>query len=596
MLTYEAWTAIGLVVLTLGALASGRVSADAALVTATSLLVFLGILTPREALAPIAGEGIATIAALFVLVCGLTRTGAVAWIGQRLLGRARTLRAAQARLLIPVTAFSGFMNNTPLVAMFIPVVIDWCRRCQQSPSKFLIPLSYATILGGTCTLIGTSTNLVVHDMWLDAGFEEMGLFRILPIGLPVAIVGMIYVLVLAPRLLPARVPTLSYRDDARSYTAEMIVDAGGPLVGRTIDQAGLRHLPALYLAEIHRGDRIIPAVAPDEVLQAGDRLVFVGVVDSIVDLQRVRGLTAASDQTFKLAAPRPERILVEAVISASSPLISRTIREARFRTTYGAVVIAVARHGERINRKIGDISIQPGDTLLVEAPRRFLEVNRHSPDFYLMTGVADSAPVRHERAGLALAILAMAILVAALPIPGVSMLHAAVLGAGLMVATRCCTGYEARRAVDWSLLVTIAAAIALGSSLEKTGAAEVIAGGIVDLAGGNAWITLALVYVVTMIFTEIITNAASAALTFGLAHAAAERLGVNFTPFAMCIMMAASASFSTPIGYQTNLMVQSPGGYRFTDYLRFGAPMNILAAIVTIPLAALIWPLEKIAQ
>ncbi|MEL7484042.1 MAG: SLC13 family permease, partial [Planctomycetota bacterium] len=295
-MSWQGWATIAVVVLMVAGVARGRTGTDIVLVASVALLVFLGILTPGEALAGMANPGMITVAVLYVVVAGLNETGAVRWLGSLLLGRPRSKTFALARLMLPITAISGLVNNTPIVAMMIPALRDWTRRHGFSASTFMIPLSYAAILGGTCTLIGTSTNLVVHGEWVATGNDPLGLFSIALIGAPVALVGLIYMLTIGHRLLPNRAPVLSSSADARAYTVEMVVAAGGPLPGKTIEQAGLRQLPGLYLAEVDREGAILAAVGPDEVLQADDRLVFVGDVSSVVDLQKIRGLEPATDQ------------------------------------------------------------------------------------------------------------------------------------------------------------------------------------------------------------------------------------------------------------------------------------------------------------
>ncbi len=572
-------------------LMSNRVSPDVAIVGGVTVLLLCGVLSTQEAFAGMSNEGMLTVAVLYVVVAGLQETGAVAWLGQTFFGRPTSIVGAQIRLLFPVTLLSAFMNNTPLVAMFIPAVRDWARQHRISPSKLMIPLSYAAIFGGTTTLIGTSTNLVVSGLWIGTGRAPLGLFEIAKVGLPCALAGIAYLLVFGRWLLPDRKPVIGEADDPRAYTVEMEVDPAGPLPGKTIEAAGLRHLPGLFLAEIDRDGQVMPAVPPQTVLAAGDRLVFVGVVDSVVDLQKIRGLLPATNQVFKLDAPRTQRVLVEAVVSDTCSIMGKTIRDGRFRNLYNAVVIAVARNGERIqNQKIGDIVLRTGDTLLLEAPEAFAEQQRNSRDFFLVSQVQNWAPVRHERAALALAIVAG--MIGAVTLLGASMLLSAMVAAGLMVITRCCTGTAARKSVDWQVLVVIAASFALGRALEVTGAAEVIASRLISVAASDPWIALVVIYGITMAFTELITNNAAAVLVFPIAQATASGLGIEFMPFVIAIMMAASASFSTPIGYQTNLMVMGPGGYRFTDYFRVGIPLNLLMWAITVLLAPILFPFQ----
>ncbi|MEC9373935.1 MAG: SLC13 family permease, partial [Planctomycetota bacterium] len=446
------------------------------------------------------------------------------------------------------------------------------------------------ILGGTCSLIGTSTNLVVAGLVIAQNRDDLrklGMFDITTVGLPVAIIGGLFLIFVGPKLLPSRGAAVDALDDPREYTAEMTIPTGSPIIGRSIEEAGLRNLPGAYLIEIERGGESIVAVGPEQRLRENDRLVFVGVVDSIRDLQNLRGLQPATDQVFKLDSPRYRRRLFEAVVSDTCPMVGKTIREGRFRTTYGAAVIGVARNGERLRGKIGDIELQPGDTLLTEADPSFGERLRDSRDFFLVSALEDSTPRRHERAPIALAILAGVVITATIGV--LDMLQAALVGAGLMVLTRCCTVSEGRRSVDWSVLVVIAAALGLGAALEVSGAARLLADGLMSVAGGHPWLALIAVYIATSILTEIITNNAAVALTFPVALSASDALGVDFMPFVVSIMMAGSASFATPLGYQTTLMVYGPGGYAFTDFMKIGLPMNVLAGVVTCAIAPLFW-------
>ena len=611
----DAWFTLGVVGLIFGLLVWTRVAPDVVLIGGVALLMLKGILQPGEALAGMANEGMATIGVLYIVGAGVRQTGGVDFIAQRLFGRPRSTTGAISRLMFPTAALSAFMNNTPLVAMLIPAVGDWAKQHRVPVSKLMIPLSYAAILGGTCTLIGTSTNLVVDGQVkaeakrqiaeaVNEGLSEddarrrfedktrlpaggLGMFDITWVGLPSALIGCGFVVLLAQWLLPDRRPAMSQLDDPRSYTIEMLVEPESPLIGKTIEQAGLRHLPGVFLAEVDRDGFVLPAVSPDERLRSNDRLVFVGVVESVVDLQKIRGLVPATDQVFKLTAPRATRCLIEAVVSSSCPLVGKTIRDGRFRSNYNAAVIAVARDGERIQKKIGDIVLRPGDTLLLEAHPSFADQQRNSRDFYLVSRLEDSQPPRHDRAFIAVAILLGMVL--AVSLTQIGMFKASMLAAGLMLITRCCTVTVARRSVDWEVLLAIAASFAIGDALEKTKAADMIAGGLIQLTLDSPWATLAVVYFVTLVVTELITNNAAAALMFPMAIATAKNLDVSYMPFVIVVMMAASAGFATPIGYQTNLMVYGPGGYRFSDYLKIGVPLDILIGVITVALAPLVW-------
>lgn len=580
-------------------LALTRIAPDAVLMGALTVLLVcptptdsgwrIGLVGVDAAFSGFSNSGVATIAVLFVVVAGLRETGTVDWIGARVLGHPRGLTMALVRIIFPIAGMSAFLNNTPVVAMMIPAVSDWAKRLELTPSKLMIPLSYAAILGGTCSLIGTSTNLVVSGM-VDAtpGGDPIGIFEITRVGLPAAIIGGAFLIFLGPKLLPDRGSTKQALSDPREYTLELLVPSGSPLDGKTIQQAGLRNLPGCFLVGIEREGEPIGPSDPGQVLRADDRLLFAGIVESIRDLQRIRGLEPATNQVFKLDAPRYRRRLFEAVVGAASPLVGKTLKSTGFRHEYNGVVLAVARSGVRLRGRLGDIVLRPGDTLLVEAEAGFIDRYRNARDFLLVSSLDDSTPRRHTRAPLALAILLA--MVAVVTIGWLSMLQGTMLAAGIMILTRCCTVSEARQSVDWSLLIVVGAALGLGAALAETGAAGAVASGVIGVAGTNPLLVLIAVYLVTSLMTEVITNNGAVALAFPIAYSLSQRLGVDFMPFVFAIMMAGSASFATPLGYQTNLMVFGPGGYRFSDYLRIGIPMNLLMAAVSLTLIPFIWP------
>jgi len=587
-MTWQGWTTLVCVAGVALSLSATRLPPDLILGGAVTLLLTLGVLSPADALAGLANEGMATVGALFIVAAAMQETGALDLLTRPILGRPKSILGAQARLMIPVTCLSAFLNNTPIVAMLLPVVSDWAKKQRLSVSKLLIPLSYATILGGTCSLIGTSTNLVVHGLLVARQPDlAMSLFELAWVGIPCAVVGVAYTLLFGRKLLPDRKPVMSELADPREYTVEMLVEPESLLVGKTIEQAGLRHLSGMYLMEIHRSGTVLPAVASSEKLRGDDRVIFVGVVESVVELQRIRGLKPATNQAFHLDAPRSERCLIEAVISNTCPLVGRTIREGKFRSVYNAAVIAVARNGHRIRKKLGDITLRTGDTLLLEAHESFVETHRNSRDFFLVSAVEGSTPPRHDKAWVSIMILAGLVVAAGTGL--LSMLNASLVAAGLLVLTGCLGVSAARRSVDWEVLLVIAAAFGLSRALESTGAASEVASVVLSVSGGSPLGALASVYFVTMLFNAFMSNNASAALLFPIAFEASRALGVSPMPFVVAIMMAGSNDFATPIGYQTNLMVYGPGGYRFTDYLRLGGPLNLLMLAVAILLIPRVW-------
>ena len=439
---WQAWVTLCVLLLVMSLLAPTRYSPDLILVGGVTLLVTFGILTPSDALMGLANEGVATVGILFVVVCGLNQTGAIGVFARLVLGQPQSELGAQARLIFPVAALSTVMNNTPLVAVMVPTVLEWARCIRMAPSKLLIPLSFASILGGLCTLIGTSTNLLVNGLLVNQA-KHPGMKFLDPawVGIPCALTGLVFILAVGRRMLPARSSGVSLHDDPKQYTVEMQVEPKSALEGLSVEQAGLRQLPGLFLVEIERAGQVLPAVAPEERLHGDDRLVFAGIVDSVVDLQKIRGLKLSTDQVFKLDSPRSHRCLIEAVVSSRCPLVGQTIRQGQFRSHYNAAIIAVAREGERVNKKTGDIVLHPGDTLLLEAHPWFLSADRDSRDFFLLNQIKDSTPPRHERAWVALSLFTAMVLLAATGI--LSMFNAALLAAGAMILTRCCSGQQA---------------------------------------------------------------------------------------------------------------------------------------------------------
>lgn len=586
-MAWEAIFTLVLLVLVLGTLVLTRIAADLVLMTSLVILVVTGILTPASALAGFANPGVITIATLYVVAAGLKETGAVQWIARRLLGHPKSAAGAQARLIAPTGILSAFMNNTAVVAMFIPAVQDWGQRLGISPSKLLLPLSYATILGGTCTLIGTSTNLVVDGLLQSRLDIHLGLFELAWVGVPLLVVGGIFMVLFANRLLPDRGGLREELEEVREYGVEVEVLSPGPLVGLTVAQAGLRALKYGYLTEIDRQGRLITAVEPDRMLQAGDRLYFVGAPECASELRRIQGLKPANGSVHKLDMANHQRCLVEVVLGPEFTSLGQTVRDSKFRTRFNAAILSISREGKRVPGKLGDIRFRMGDTLLLEASQEFAQQYRFRRDFLLVSALNDSTPPDFSRAPMALGILLALVVASASGL--LSILEAAFIAAGAMIATGCITASRARRSVDLPVLVVIASSFALGTAMSETGAANWVAGSLLSFGPLTPWVALALVYLLTAAFTEVITNNAAAVLMFPIALAVSEQMGVSVLPFAIAVMFAASASFMTPLGYQTNLMVFGPGRYQFTDYLKIGAPLSLLVGVTAVGLIPLVW-------
>jgi di/tricarboxylate transporter len=608
------WVAIAVAVGVFVALQVWRgVPTDLLFLGAMVAVTITGVITPEQAAAGFANTAVLTIGSLFVVAAALRATGVLDWVGHLLLGHVKDERTALRRLTTSIVAASAFIINTPLVAMLAPVLVDWCRKRSVSPSRLLMPLSYLAILGGVCTLIGTSTTLIINGLLKteyakqattqSAAFHEqlapMWFFEIGYVGLPCAILGAITIYFVTRRLLPNRTDLIEQLgENRREYLVEMLVRPECRLIGQTIEAAGLRNLPGLFLIEIDRDGDLITPVTPRDTIHAGDRLVFTGIVTTIADLERIPGLVPAADVSYELSPEqRQQRHLTEVVLSRTSPLIGITVREADFRRRYNAAIVAVHRNGVRLTNKIGSIQLEAGDTLLLQTRTDFVTNFRHNRDFFLVSSVEGTQTGRHDRAIAAALLFGVLIIWMTLsswsPLAGFS--SPAIAGiaiAGLMIVARCITISEARRSIDLHVLMTIVGALAIGQALTVSGAAAEIASSLVGIVGDRPMLLLVVIYLLTVVFTELISNNAVAVMLFPLAVAVAASGDYNPRPFIMAIALAASLSFLTPIGYQTNLMVMGPGGYRPRDYLRAGWPVALVVALTAITLIPMVWPFE----
>lgn len=574
----EAWITLAVLAAMVAGLVRGRVSPPAGVIGATALLYVLGVTTAAEAFSGFANTAPITVAGLYVIAGAVDKTGALQPIVSRLLTTPKSVRFDLARLVIPSAMGSSFLANTPIVAMLTPAVTRWGDETGRSASTFLIPLSYATIFGGAITAIGTSTNLVASGLLEESGEEALGLFELAKIGLPLAVLGIVLIIVLAPMLLPERRRPRT-AEAGRSFTVRMEVAADGPVDGQSVEAAGLRSLNGVYLVEIERPGLVIAPVRPTQTLRGGDTLVFAGGVDDIVDLQGIDGLSAAeSDALDELNAER-DVAFFEVVVGPSSPLAGRTAAEVGFRQRYSGAILAVHRSGEQLGGKLGAARLRTGDTLLVVAEKGFRTRWRDSGEFLLVSRLDAEMPAASNKSVFAL--LAIGVVVA-LPLLGaMSVTRSTILAAILLVGAGVLRPREARDAVDVNVVLMIGGAFGLGQAVSTSGLADQISNVLLNSVGAAGTIgAVAGVVITTMVLTELITNAAAVALVFPIAVDIAERSGLDPRLMVMGAAIAGSASFLTPVGYQTNTMVYGPGGYRFTDYLRLGAPLSLLSVIV----------------
>jgi di/tricarboxylate transporter len=451
-------------------------------------------------------------------------------------------------------------------------------RTGWSASSVLMPLSFAVTLGGMTTLVGTSTNLVVSGFLVESGQRPLGIFELSRIGVPVAVLGVLTLVLLSPRLLSTRrSPTELFSEEGREYAVEMEVRERGNLVGSSVADAGLRHLQGVFLAWVQRAGRVVAPVEPAFVLQAGDHLGFVGSVQHVVDLQAMSGLRGAALTHARGLEDRDHRF-VEVVVASGSPLVGQTLRNQAFREQYRAAVLAIHRAGARLEGKLGDIPLRSGDTLLLIAERGFAARWRDRRDFLLVSERDGALSIPSAKGWFVLCVTVAMMLAAALD--WLPILHGALAAATLMVLTGIITPHEARNAVDLDVLLLIAASFGLGAAIETSGLATQIAGWlVVPTTPLGPIAVLAALVVATLVLTQVMANNAAAALMFPIATAAAEQSGANPRSFAIAIALAASAAFLTPIGYQTNTMILGPGGYRFSDYWKLGLPVTIVVGV-----------------
>lgn len=589
MLTFDAVIVLIVLLFILISLYKEILGATFTFVIAVTVLGFFGILTPKEILSGFANEQIFVIILLLLIGDVIRRTGFLESIFDRIFNSVQTVRGFKGRMMLLVAGFSAFLNNTPLVAIMMPYVNNWSKRNGISSSKLLMPLSFAAILGGCATLIGTSTNLIVSGMAADQDIvPEIGALNIFDfsyVGVPMVVFGLVYLYFFSDRFLPSKSDAMAdFSKNSREYLVEAQIRKNSSMVGKTIEEAGLRNLKGLFLVEIIRGDYRFRAVSPDVVLQQDDILIFAGDTHTIADMVNSRnGLTLPS---VGMMYKKKKTEVVEIVVSQNSSLIGKTVKEVRFRARYDAAVIAVHRNGEKISGKIGEIVLKPGDVLLLFTGEDFFNRTVHTRDFYFISKVRDFQKVEGYKIGTIFGGLLVAILLSAF--------HVISLFMGLLVllivafALGLANPKELPKAIDYDLALIIVLSLALGVAMRKSGAAELVADLIISgfMPFGKVGL-LTGIYLITAFLGAYIGNKAAVALVFPISLTMAANLDLQPMPFILVVSFAAAANFLTPIGYQTNLMVYGPGGYSFNDFFKLGFPLTVIYMIVTITILGL---------
>lgn len=584
---------LGLVLAAVVLFASERFPVDLVALLLMAVLLVSGIVDVEAALDGFSNTATITVGAMFVLSAGLSRTGIVDQLGRYVMRLFRlNFWLALLVMMLVVGALSAFMNNTPVVAIFIPVMLAVSKEIGRSASTLLMPLSFAAMLGGTCTLIGTSTNILVSTLAEQHGQAPLSMFELTPVGLIFFAAGTAYMLLVGVRLIPERrgARDLTQDFDMGSYLTEIELEPDARSVGKTVAESPLATELGVQILEVVRLDGHLRLPARDTVLRAGDVLRVVCNVEHIARMQEQQGIRLRSSPRIgdqELAST--ETVLFEAVLAPHSTLAGRTLAGARFRETYGATVLAIRHRGELRHERLSTVPLRAGDVLLIESRRDRVEALRED-DAFVLVSVVSIPRFRRERAAVALAIVGGVVACASLGL--LPIVAAAVSGCVLLVLAGCITLPEAYRAIEWRVIFLLAGTLTLGVALETSGAAVFVSAQLVSLLGGyGPLVLLATFYLMTTALTETMSNNATAVLLCPIAVATANALGVDARPFLVAIAFAASASFMTPVGYQTNTMIYGVGQYRFADFIRVGAPLNLILLILATLLIPRFWPL-----
>ena len=586
-LSLAAWFVVFVVLLVFVLQVCTKLPSDLVFLGGMGLLLVSGVIPAGAVLGSFSSSTVVLIGALFVVISGLVHTGFLQWVVRNCLGSPKTYHKAVIRLMLPVAALSSFLNNTAVVALFTGVVRLWAKKLNIAPSKLLIPLSYASGMGGICTLIGTPPNLLISGFYTQETGIALSLFTPTLVGLFCLVVGVLSVIALS-RLLPERVSPEDALQGTSTYTVELMVPSMSSLVGKTIKEAGLHQVDGGHLIEIIRLDKeVITAVDDEEYIFGGDRLIFSGNVEKILELRETYQLVNATHHVFSLDEVEQDRKLRMATVGFKSSFIGRCMSDTAFEEDNNLVLVAIAREGEVVKGSPREVELKAGDTLLMECPLRF-HMDRQSK--YDLLEMASESLYKPDKRTLYSSLIMIA-MVAVSSLGYLTLLQAAFIAAFAMIACRFCTIDQARESIDWRLLMIFAGSISLGTAIQDTGIAEWISQGILVLCDGSPIVALAGICLVGTFITEFTSNTATAAIFFPIAYQTAVNMDANPLTFCVALMVAVSSSFATPIGSPTHMIVYGPGGYRFADFARIGIPMNFIIWIANLFITLLLFPL-----
>ena len=567
-----------------------KLRADIVFLGAIGVLYVTGVLDAKDAFSGFSSSSVITVGVLFVVVAGLTHTGVLQWIVKHLLGTPNSYSKAVTRLMLPVAVLSSFLSNTTVVSLFVGIVKMWAKKLSISPSKLLIPLSYASGMGGVCTLIGTPPNLIISGLYEEKTGVAMNILTTTIPGLFCLAVGVLSVIAMR-RLLPDRKAPESAFESTGDYTVELLVPSDNPYIGQTLGEAGLYHINGGSLIGMYHFDDIPTPVREDEPIMGGDHLIYAGQIDEIIDIAWEHQLVSADHHIFSISEIDQDSSLQTAYVDFGSSLIGTTIGSSSFEKDNNVVLAAVARRGERINQAPRNVVLRAGDTLLLVCPKNF---NINSSSMSNALHFFDSDDVPNIGRGTLVSTVIMIAMVALSAFGVMPLLQCAFLAAAAMLICRCCNMEQAMRAINWEILMVFAGSAVLGLAIQKTGIAEWLANGILDVCGTNPIVVMTAVCFVGTFITEFISNTAAGAMFFPIMYEAAEKLGYEPFPFLVALMVSVSSSFATPIGSPTHMLVYGPGGYRFSDFMRIGLLMNLIILAANIFIVNIIYPLTPL--